>query len=426
MNARMPSAPITGLATSLAKKLVFDRLSRIRSGKLVIEDAEGTYVFGDDAHTSLRATISIRESWVYLAIATSGALGAGEAFMEGAWDADDLVAVVRIMARAAVQYSAVDTKLGVLRKPVDGFLHALRRNTVSGSRKNIREHYDLGNEFFAQMLDPTMMYSAGIFERPGATMEEASVAKLDRICKKLGLVPSDHVLEIGTGWGGFALHAASRYGCKVTTTTISKEQHDLAVRRVKEAGLEGRVTVLLEDYRNLSGTYSKLVSIEMIEAVGDEFLPTYFGVAKKLLARDGLALIQAITVPDAEYDAAVKSVDFVKRYIFPGCQIPSMARMAEAWAETTDFRLVSLEDLTPHYAWTLRAWRERFLENRAKVAAMGYPERFLRMWEFYLAYCEGGFAERRIGDVQILLARPENRDLPLLPPLNDAPAIPAE
>jgi cyclopropane-fatty-acyl-phospholipid synthase len=288
----------------------------------------------------------------------------------------------------------------------------MNRNNRTGSRRNIAAHYDLGNEFFRLMLDETLMYSSAVFERPDMTLAEAQRARLDRICRKLALGPRDHVLEIGTGWGGFALHAATHYGCRVTTTTISREQYALAQERIAQAGLSDRVTVLLEDYRDLRGEYDKLVSIEMIEAVGHEYYETFFTRCSALLKPDGLMLLQAITIADQRYEAARKSVDFIQRYIFPGSCIPSVSVMAQAVARATDMRLMHLEDIGPHYATTLRHWRERLYANADALRQLDLPEEFLHMWEFYLCYCEGGFAERALGDVQLLLAKPQNR-LPL-------------
>ncbi|HSW51639.1 MAG TPA: cyclopropane-fatty-acyl-phospholipid synthase family protein, partial [Sulfuricaulis sp.] len=299
-----------------------------------------------------------------------------------------------------------------LTAPARKLFHWMNRNSRTGSRRNIAAHYDLGNEFFRLMLDETLMYSSAVFERPDMTLAEAQRARLDRICRKLALGPRDHVLEIGTGWGGFALHAATHYGCRVTTTTISREQYALAQERIAQAGLSDRVTVLLEDYRDLRGEYDKLVSIEMIEAVGHEYYETFFARCSALLKPDGLMLLQAITIADQRYEAARKSVDFIQRYIFPGSCIPSVSVMAQAVARATDMKLLHLEDIGPHYATTLRHWRERLYANADAVRQLDLSEEFLRMWEFYLCYCEGGFAERALGDVQLLLAKPQNR-LPL-------------
>jgi cyclopropane-fatty-acyl-phospholipid synthase len=299
-------------------------------------------------------------------------------------------------------------------------LHERRRNTRNGSRRNIAAHYDLGNEFFSLFLSPDMMYSAAVWadaDGEDDTLEAASTRKLDRICRKLDLKPGDRVVEIGTGWGGFAVHAAKHYGCHVTTTTISGEQHALAALRVAEAGVGDRVELLLEDYRDLQGQYDKLVSIEMIEAIGAQYLPTYFGKLGALLKPDGLGLIQAITIEDHRYEQALRSVDFIKRYIFPGSFIPSIAAMLEAKSRACDLALIQLEDFGLGYARTLEAWRQRFLASLPQVRAQGYDERFIRMWEFYLAYCEGGFRERSIGVAQLLLAKPGHRKPAPMPAL---------
>nr|HPG94912.1 cyclopropane-fatty-acyl-phospholipid synthase family protein [Dokdonella sp.] len=286
---------------------------------------------------------------------------------------------------------------------------ALMRNTRKGSRRNIAAHYDLGNDPFKLFLDDNLMYSSAIYESEHETIDVASARKLDRICRKLQLGPQHHVLEIGTGWGGFALHAATHSGCRVTTTTISREQHDLARKRIDAAGLGDRVTLLLEDYRDLKGSYDRVVSIEMIEAIGHQYLDSYFRTVNRLLKPDGMALIQAITIEDHRYKQALKAVDFIKRHIFPGSFIPSISVMGSAIGRNSDMKLYNLEDIGPSYALTLRAWRTRFLDRISDVRALGYPERFIRMWVFYLTYCEGGFLERSIGDVQMLLCKPAAR-----------------
>jgi cyclopropane-fatty-acyl-phospholipid synthase len=288
-------------------------------------------------------------------------------------------------------------------------LHWLNRNSPDGSRRNIAAHYDLGNDLFALFLDDTMAYSCGVFEREDATLHEAQVAKFERACRRLRLSPSDHLLEIGTGWGGLALHAASRYGCRVTTTTISREQHDWARERIRAAGLSDRVTLLLDDYRDLRGRYDKLVSIEMIEAVGHQFLDTYTAQCSRLLEPHGAMLLQAITIRDQLYAEALESVDFIQRYIFPGSFIPSVTAIADSVRRATDMKVFHLEDIGPHYATTLRRWRERFFERIDDVRRLGYSEQFVRMWDFYLCYCEGGFLERQLGDVQMLLTKPRCR-----------------
>jgi cyclopropane-fatty-acyl-phospholipid synthase len=290
----------------------------------------------------------------------------------------------------------------------------LRRNTRTGSKRNIADHYDLSNDFFAAMLDPTMTYSSGVFLTSTSTLAEASAEKYDRICRKLLLTPNDHVLEIGTGWGGFALHAAKHYGCQVTTTTISQEQHAFAATRIREALLEDRITLLSDDYRDLHGHYDKLVSIEMIEAVGEKFLPEYFSKCSELLKPEGMMLLQAITIPDFRYDRYRKSVDFIQRYVFPGGFLPSIGAIGDGISRSTDFRFFHAEDFGSHYARTLFLWRRNFWENIDKVRSLGFDERFIRTWHYYLCYCEAGFRERQIGVSQLLLAKPACRREPLL------------
>jgi cyclopropane-fatty-acyl-phospholipid synthase len=283
--------------------------------------------------------------------------------------------------------------------------YARARNSRRGARRNISAHYDLGNDFFALMLDPTMTYSCGVFERDDASLEEASLAKIDRLCRKLGLHAGDRLLEIGAGWGALAVHAASRYGCHVTTATISEKQHELVVRRVADAGVSDRVTVLLADYRDLTGRFSKLVSVEMIEAVGAEYFDAFFQACASRLEPGGLMAIQAITVADQRFDDARRAVDFIKHYVFPGSCIPWVGALLGAAAGVSDLRLVDLEDFTPHYARTLAAWRDNLERNRAAVDLIT-DERFRRLWRLYLAYCEGGFLERHTGLVQMVFSRP--------------------
>jgi len=305
--------------------------------------------------------------------------------------------------------SVVDGMEGGLARfgaPLRKALHWAAHNSRRGSRRNISAHYDLGNEFFRTFLDPTLMYSAAIFERTGMSLEKASLAKLDRICRRLELKPVDHLLEIGTGWGAMALHAAGHYGCRVTTTTISREQYELARERIDAAGLADRITLLQEDYRDLRGQYDKLVSIEMIEAVGYRYYDAYFRQCGALLKPDGMMLLQAITIADQRYESARNAVDFIQRHIFPGSCIPSVTVITDAVTRVTDMRLVDLLDIGVHYATTLRCWRENLFANLEQVRALGYPEEFIRMWEFYFCYCEGGFIERVIGDAQMLFIKP--------------------
>ncbi len=405
-----------------ARGAVLSRLAGIKSGRVVIEDSGEQIPFGQEAgDTDLRATIYVKDPRFYSDLALAGSIGAGEAYMAGSWAADDLTALVQIMLRNRYVMEGMDGGLARLANPVRRLLHYLNRNTRAGSQRNITAHYDLGNDFFELILDRSLMYSCAIFERPDATLEEAATAKVDRICRKLELRPHDHLVEIGTGWGGFAIHAAKNYGCRVTTTTISRAQHDYAVNRIAAAGLSGQITVLLEDYRDLTGQFDKAVSIEMIEAVGHHFIDSYFRKCAELLKPDGMMLLQAITITDREYEGAIKRVDFIKKYIFPGSFIPSVTALCDSITRSSDLRLFHLEDLTPNYAETLKNWRLRMFENIERVRALGYPEEFIRMWEFYLCYCEGGFRERYIGDVQMLLTKPQSRRAPLLPELPSPP-----
>ena len=402
---------------NFAKVQILKRLNHLKIGNFTIIDGHETHVFGD-IH-DIKAIIYVHDARFYGEIAFGGSIGAGEAYMLGYWTADNLTNVIRLMC---VNQSVMDTLEGGYQwatKPLMKMLHWLNSNTTEGSRKNIAAHYDLGNDFFQLWLDPTMMYSSGIFEKtsvdnPSSYLEAASLKKLKVICDKLDLKTTDHVVEIGTGWGGFAIYAARHYGCKVTTTTISTQQYALAVERVKAANLDSVVTVLLNDYRDLQGQFDKLVSIEMIEAVGHEFYDTYFTKLGTLLKPNGLALIQAITIADQRFKSAKNSVDFIQRYIFPGSCIPSNTAMLNSITKTTDLRLFDCEDIGPHYATTLAAWRENFFTHINAIRNLGYSEEFIKMWEFYLCYCEGGFAERALGDVHLLLAKPENRRAALI------------
>jgi cyclopropane-fatty-acyl-phospholipid synthase len=335
--------------------------------------------------------------------------------MVGQWSTDDLTTVVRITILNREVFEGMEKGLARLTAPLHMFVHLFRGNTRKGSRLNIAAHYDLGNDFYKLFLDQTLTYSCGIFEREDSTLKEASLAKYDRICQKLDLSSEDHVVEIGTGWGGFAIYAAQNYDCRITTTTISAAQYDLARERIDKAGVAQKVEVLLRDYRDLRGKYDKLVSIEMIEAVGHQYFNTFFRSCSKLLKENGMMLLQAITMTDQVFDRHKRSVDFIKRYIFPGSCIPSITAMSRSIARASDLKLFHLEDITPHYARTLRMWREQFFANIDKVRDLGLPETFIRMWDYYLSYCEAGFAERYLGDVQMLLTKPLCRRPPILP-----------
>ena len=402
----------------LGRRLVLGRLRSLSRGRLVVSDGEETHEFGQSAdHAERTVHLTVHDRRFFGDVAFGGSLGAGESYMQGHWSCDDLTGLIQMLLQNRHVIDGMEGGLARLTAPLQKAFHWVNRNTRAGSRRNIAAHYDLGNDFFRLWLDPTMMYSSAVFERPDATLYQASIAKLDRICRKLDLQPSDHVVEIGTGWGGFALHAAANYGCEVTTTTISREQFELASQRVAEAGLSHRVHLLLEDYRDLDGRYDKLVSIEMIEAVGHQYLDTYFDQCSRLLKDDGAMLLQAITIQDQRYTKALKTIDFIKRYIFPGSFIPSVSAISDSVARSTDMKIFHLEDIGPHYATTLRHWRERFFARIEDVRAQGYPEEFIRMWEYYLCYCEGGFLERAIGDIQVLLTKPGCRREPIVPSL---------
>jgi cyclopropane-fatty-acyl-phospholipid synthase len=393
----------------LARLIVLRVLREIKGGELTIVDNGERFTFGETLTLRpLKVTVQVRSPRFYRAL-LRGSVGLCESYMDGLWECSDLVALTRI---AALNVRSLDNLRRVLAPvliPMQRWMRWLKRNTIERSRRQIAAHYDLGNELFGLFLDPTMMYSCAVFDSPEMTLEEASLSKLERVCAKLDLSPADHVLEIGTGWGGFAVYAAERYGCRVTTTTISREQHAYATERVRAAGLQRQVTVLLEDYRDLEGSYDKLVSIEMIEAVGWQNFPTYFRRCSELLQDDGAMLLQAIVIDDRAYQVEKASKSFINTYIFPGGCLPSLEVISRQLPRVTDLRQVQLEDITAHYATTLERWRERFLDASERLAELGYDERFRRLWELYLCYCEGGFRERRIQDVQLLLAKPGYR-----------------
>lgn len=410
--ARPESDRQSDLLNRWAARLLHHQLSQLTVGEIILKDGE-TRRFGRvTADFPLSVCIEVRHPSFYGHTVSGSSIGAAESYMADAWRCTDLVGLVRIMARNRQVMDGLEHGLARLTAPVRDLLHARNRNTETGSRRNIAAHYDLGNDFFRLFLDDTLMYSCALFERPDMNLREAQQAKLERICQRLALKPSDRIVEIGSGWGGFAIHAASHYGCHVTTTTISAQQYQLAAERIREAGLEDRITLLQDDYRKLEGQYDKLVSIEMIEAVGHQYYPTFFRQCARLLKPDGLMLLQAITINDRHYRRARDEVDFIKHYIFPGSCIPAITALADAATRASDLQLIGLEDIGPHYATTLRCWREAFLSQLDAVREQGYTEPFIRLWEFYLAYCEGGYAERALGDVHLLMAKPLYRGHP--------------
>ena len=408
------STPKPRFLDGLARRGLFNTLKNIHDGEIVIVENHREFSFGQQTERCpLRVRLYVQDPRFYSDAAFGGSIGAGEAYMAGYWCSDDLTALIRIMSCNLDVVDSMERGLAAMTVPIQKILHWLNRNTHAGSRRNIAAHYDLGNDFFRLMLDKTMMYSCAMFAEPTMSLHEAQLHRLDVICKKLQLKPTDHLLEIGTGWGGLALHAAQHYGCKVTTTTISREQYELACQRIAEVGLQDKVTVLMQDYRNLTDEYDKIVSIEMIEAIGHEHYATYFNKCKALLKPQGMMLIQSITIADQRYEQAKRSVDFIQRYIFPGGCLPSVTTMLQSITHHTDMRLYHLEDIGPHYATTLRKWRENIIANLTQIKALGYSETFLRMWDYYLCYCEGGFMERSIGTVQMLLVKPDNRRMPV-------------
>ena len=394
------------LMERLSRGMLRKTMRNLQLGQVVLEQGSESERFGDLSQVALAGHVRVLSPKFFRRILSDGVLGAAESYLEGEWISDELTDVFRVLLKnehVIAKFSSSLTWLSNLRHRLQ---HFRNRNSREGSRRNIHEHYDLGNSFFSLFLDPTMMYSSAIFSDEQTSLEEASLEKVDRACRQLQLKPTDDLIEIGTGWGTLAIHAASRYGCRVTTTTISDEQFRMATQRVADAGLSDRVTVLKRDYRDLTGEFDKLVSIEMIEAVGRRYLPGYFEKCSQLLKNDGAMLIQAITLPEQRYAGYEESVDFIQKYIFPGGFLPSISMMQQFVAEKTNLRMLALDDFGLHYARTLRLWNERFHEQLDAVRSLGFDERFIRMWRYYLCYCEAAFLERAIGLVQVLWAKP--------------------
>lgn len=400
------------MLAQMCRAAMFKKLELLDQGTIELREDDRLFHFGRRTSACpLCVTVDIHDPACYVNLALGGSVGAAESYMRGEWGTADLTGLVQIFLRNRALLSNMDRGSGRLMQPALKAYHWLRRNTLRGSRANIAAHYDLGNEFFRLFLDETMMYSAAVFPSDNASLYDASCHKLDLICRKLNLKPTDEVLEIGTGWGGFALHAAQNYGCRITTTTISEKQFQLARQRVQEARLDEQITVIDKDYRQLHGQFDKLVSIEMIEAIGHQFFDHYFSQLNRLLKTDGSALIQAIVMADHNYEAAKRSVDFIKRYVFPGGCLPSVTAIMKSVARKTDLLLVDLQDIGMDYARTLQEWHDRFLDNLGAVRAQGFPDEFVRMWQYYFCYCEGAFRERAISDVQLLFHKPQARSV---------------
>nr|MEE4268152.1 cyclopropane-fatty-acyl-phospholipid synthase family protein [Candidatus Krumholzibacteria bacterium] len=399
----------------MCRQIFFKILADLGGGVISFRDADGGHQLGSfDSPDALEVNVAIWDGAFYCAAVTGQSAGVGRSYMQGMWDCDQLVNLIRIFARNEKVLRRWTAPTQGLTGLWHRFSFWLQRNTRRGARRNISYHYDLGEDYFAQFLDPGLTYSCAFFAHPGQDLAPAQTEKLDRVCRKLGLGPGDHLLEIGTGWGSMAIHAATRYGCRVTTTTISAEQARYADEKIRRLGLGDRIKVIQKDYRDLTGQYDKLVSLEMIEAVGVKYYPAYFRKCAELLKPEGAMVLQAITVDDRHFRHDARHVDFIKRYIFPGGVLPSVQVMNNTVARATDFQLVHLEEMGLHYARTLELWRENLTDAWTVMQEQGRTEEFLRCWEFYFAYCEGGFRERRIGAAQLVLAKSECRELPLL------------
>lgn len=386
-----------GVLQPWVRRRLLNRLQSVQQGRITFLEGNSAIDLGHPSGDGLTAMLAVRDPRFYTEIAFGGSLGFAEAYMQAQWTTDDLTRLLQILARNLDRLGSLNRGSAWCGRSLARLGHRLARNSRHGSRRNIASHYDLSNDFFATFLDPTMMYSSAKFEEPGMSLQEASIAKLEAICRRLDLQPNDHLIEIGTGWGGFALHAARHYGCHVTSTTISRQQYEYAQHKVEQAGLTNRITILSSDYRDLTGHFDKLVSIEMLEAVGHQYLDIYFAECNRLLRRGGRMVIQTITMPEQRYQTYLRSVDFIQKYIFPGGCLPSLAAIQQSVGRTGDLRLIDQEDFGHCYARTLREWRERFFDRLPEVRRLGFDERFVRMWEYYLCYCEAAFLERAVG-----------------------------
>ena len=395
------------LLTSFAKRIFLRGLERLRGGSLELIADGCTWHFGESGHP-LRALVVVHHDRFFARALLGGDVALGEAWMDGDWSSPDLVTVVRLAVRNLAPLEQQNGLLTALSRGFDALRHRLRRNSIAGSRRNIRAHYDLGNDFFRLFLDRSLMYSCACYESEGDSLEAAQFHKLDTICRKLRLEPQDHVLEIGTGWGGFAEHAVKHYGCRVTTTTISHRQYEYARERFQSIPEGERIELLQEDYRTLRGQYNKIVSIEMFEAVGLGYYDTFFRACDRLLGPDGAMLLQTITINEQSFPGYHRSSDWIQKYIFPGSELASVSEILRSLARATSLGLYHAEDIGTHYARTLAAWRKRFQDAVNEVRELGFDERFIRMWDYYLGYCEGAFLERHVGDFQLLLTKNHN------------------
>ena len=396
----------SGYLNAFFKKMFFKKLIHINQGYIEIDMNDKIQSFGDKKSKE-KAYIKIYSDNFFSLIGSGGLNGAAEAYSLGLWKCDEIVILIRIIAKNRKLMTSFDSGFAKLLNPINKLIHFTRRNSIMGSKKNILAHYDLSNDFYKLWLDPTMTYSCAIFNNKNTSLEDASLEKLDRICRKINLNEKDHILEIGTGWGSFSLHAAKKYGCKITTTTISDSQYDYASSKIKEQNLSDKITLMKKDYRHLEGSYDKIVSIEMIEAVGHDNISTYMKKVSSLLKDDGTFALQGITYNDQNFDIYKNSVDFINKYIFPGSCLISISQIMDTLKIHTDLILQDLEDITQHYAKTLNLWRQNFHLRKDEIKELGFSENFIRLWDFYFVYCEAGFLEKNIGDYQFIFNKKE-------------------
>ena len=397
------------ITTAFFKSILLKKLKGLRVGRLVIVDGPNRFIFGNQ-QSELQATITVTSQEFYVFLGSGGTLGAAESFTAGYWFSDNLVSLIQIIIKNKKTMENLESGLARLANPFNKIIHKRRQNSIKGSKKNILAHYDLSNDFYQLWLDSTMTYSCGVFLNDDSSMKEASIEKIDRFCRKLKLTKDDKVLEIGTGWGSFALHAAKNYGCHVTTTTISDNQFSYVSDLIRKENLLSQITLLNSDYRELEGSFDKIISIEMIEAVGPDHVSGFFNKVSSLLRPSGLMALQGITYNDPDFEAYKNSVDFIKKYIFPGGCLVSVSQIKDAIKAKTDLTLVEVEDITQHYARTIKYWRQDFIKALPEIRSLGFSESFIRIWEFYLVYCEAGFLENLIGDFQFVFAKPGSKN----------------
>ncbi len=404
------SSKKTTFLASIFKKGVMNKFKRLKYGSIKIIEKDEILSFGD-SESDDKVTVTIHSNEFYVFLGSGGVNGVAEAYMAGYWAADNLVLLLQIIIKNKNILLSLDSGFVKLLNPINKIIHWSKQNTLKGSKQNILAHYDLSNDFYKLWLDSTMTYSCAYFENNSVSLEQASIEKIDRICRKLKLNKNDHILEIGTGWGSFSLHAAKQYGCTIDTVTISDAQYEYASKKIESSGLDSKINIFNKDYRKIEGKYDKIVSIEMIEAVGYQFIPQYFSKISSLLKKDGLVAIQGITYNDQNFEQYKNSVDFIKKYIFPGSCLISVAQISDVIKEYTDLAIVDMEDITKHYAETLNRWKANFIKVIPEVKKMGFSEAFIKMWEFYFVFCEAGFLERNIGDVQLVFSKSGARNI---------------